>query len=229
MRPLFLEFPDATPDRSPLDLTAGNEFLFGPDILVAPSPYPDEVQSYQVTFPPVPWYDYWTGRQVAKAPPPGAAPLQTVAVQPALATLPVYVRGGSVLPMQPLVQSTGQTPHGPLELRVYPGPDCHGSLYQDDGTTFNYKRGDYLRVDYTCRSAPGRFNLHIGRQEGSFPAWWRSIDVAVYNWPSAQVRARLNGRPVSGATYDPAQRVLHLRIPQSAAAQNLVLNTPARH
>jgi alpha-glucosidase len=223
MRPLFLEFPDATADRSPLDLTAGNEFLFGPDLLIAPPPYPDELQSYSVTFPPVLWYDYWTGRPVAKAAPAPSAPLQTVTVQPTVAMLPVYVRGGSILPMQPLVQSTGQTPQGPLELRVYPGPDCHGSIYQDDGATFNYRHGDYLRVDYTCQAAAGRLTLNIGAQEGSYPAWWKSMDIAIYNWPSAQVHVTLNGRALAGSTYDAASRVLHLRIPQSTAAGSLVV------
>jgi alpha-glucosidase len=223
MRPLFLEFPDAMADRSPLDLIAGNEFLFGPDLLVAPAPYPDERGNYEVTFPPVPWYDYWTGRLVVKAAPMKAAPLKSVSVPHTIAMLPVYVRGGSILPMQPLVQNTAETPQGPLELRVYPGPDCHGSLYQDDGTTFNYKHGDSLRVDYSCQSAAGRLTLNIGAQEGSYPAWWKSIDVAIYNWPSAKAHAVVNGRAVPGSTYDPDQRVLHLRIPQSAAAQELVV------
>ncbi len=228
MRPLFLEFPDATPDRSPLDLTAGSEFLFGPDLLIAPPPYPDEVQSYTVTFPPVPWYDYWTGRLVAQgavasAAPSQPAPLRSVTVRPTPAMLPVYVRGGSILPMQPLVQNTGQIPAGPLELRVYPGPDCHGSLYQDDGTTFNYQHGDYLRVGYTCQSSAGRLTLNIGAQEGSYPAWWKSIDMAIYDWPSAQVRVTLNGHVLLGSSYDVAHRVLHLRIPQSTGAQKLVI------
>jgi alpha-glucosidase len=228
LRPLFLEFPDATPDRSPLDLTAGNEFLLGPDILVAPPPYPDEVQSYAVTFPPVPWYDYWTGRLMTKSAPAQLASLETATVIPQLDTLPVYVRGGSIVPLQPLVQSTSQTPQGPLELRVYPGPNCHGSLYQDDGVTFDYKRGDFLRVGYTCQAQTGSLRLHIGAQSGNYPAWWKSIEVAVFNWPSAQVHATLNGREISGSAYDAATRVLRLQIPQSTAASDLVLTADSR-
>ena len=228
MRPLFLEFPDATPDRSPLDLTAGNEFLFGPDILVAPPPYPDEVQSYDVTFPPVPWYDYWTGQRVTKPEPAAsAAPLQMVSVTPQLDALPVYVRGGSVIPMQPLVQNTSQTPQGPLELRVYPGPDCHGSLYQDDGTTFAYQRGDFLRVDYTCQSQPQleprSLHLHIGAQTGSYHPWWTTVAVSVYDWPSARASATLDGVAIRTGSYDAAHRILHLQIPQRAASSDLVI------
>lgn len=231
MRPLFLDFPNATPDRSPLDLTAGNEFLFGPDLLIAPPPFPDEAGTYPVTFPPVPWYDFWTGRLVAKALPPPAsasaqpAPLRTLTVTPALAALPVYVRGGAILPMQPLVQSTSQTPTGPLQLRVYPGPSCQGSLYQDDGVTFNYKRGDYLRVDYSCHSAPGHLTLNIGAQDGTYKAWWNSIDISIYNWLSRSVHATLNSRSLSTFTWDPASHVLHLQIPQSTTAQTLMITS----
>jgi alpha-glucosidase (family GH31 glycosyl hydrolase) len=60
MRPLFLEFPSATTDGHPIDLDAGNEFLFGPSLLIAPSPSPEEVGQYEVNLPPGVWFDYWT-------------------------------------------------------------------------------------------------------------------------------------------------------------------------
>ncbi len=243
MRPLFLEFPNATEDRHPIDLDAGNEFLFGPDLLVAPAPFPEEVEDYAVTFPPVPWFDYWTGRRVAQGRQPstaaatpsssaagvstgaalGMGALEATRVHPANDTLPVYVRGGAILPEQPLVQDTEQKPEGPLTLRVYPGPDCHGTLYQDDGVTLDYKQGAYLRVNYTCEAAPGSLRLHIGAREGSFAPWWNEIEVAVYDWPAANVQAAVNGRPVTGSTYDSEHRVLRLRVPESAAASELVL------
>lgn len=247
MRPLFLEFPDATPDRHPLDLDAGNEFLFGPDLLIAPPPYPDELQDYAVLLPPVPWYDYWTGQRVThdQSPQPltrtaargpeaqagttaSATPLQTVTVQPQTNLLPVYVRGGSVIPMQPLVQDTEQPPNGPLELRVYPGPDCQGTLYQDDGTTFDYRKGDYLRVDYTCDAQPDRLQMHIGAQSGTRKPWWSEVQVAVYDWPSAQATAMLDGKAVTDLSYDAGQRVLRIRIPQSPAASELILTQAAK-
>ena len=67
VRPLFLEFPDAAEDRHPIDLDAPSEFLFGPDILVAPAPYPDELDKYEVQLPPGVWYDYWTGERIDRS------------------------------------------------------------------------------------------------------------------------------------------------------------------
>lgn len=238
MRPMFLEFPDATADKHPLDLDAGNQFLFGPDLLVAPPPYPDELQAYEVTFPPVPWYDYWTGKLVTRNQPtakPGNASgvstgapigmgaLQTVSVKPSLDLLPVYVRGGAVIPMEPLVQSTMQKPDGPLELRVYPGPDCHGALYDDDGLSLDYKKGKYLRVSYTCEQHGNGLTLRVGAQSGSYPAWWKSIKVTVYGWTSHQVKAELDGRPLSGAQIHSDQSAVDVTIPQSAQGEVLTL------
>jgi len=192
--------------------------------------------------PPVRWYDFWTGQRVTHGQPPqplsktaakgaeaqagstaSVSPLQTVNVKPEVDKLPVYVRGGSIIPMEPLVESTEQKPQGPLELRVYPGPDCKGSLYQDDGTTMNYRRGDYLRVDYTCESQANRLQMHIGAQSGTVQPWWSSIQISVYDWPSQSAAVTLNGQPVSKLSYDASQHVLHVEIQQSPAAADLTV------
>ena len=86
-----------------------------------------------VSLPKGEWFNYWTGEKI-----PGGRP---VPVNPPVDTLPVYVRVGTILPQQPVVQNVDEAPQGPLELRVYPGPDCHGDLYQDDGNTFAYQKG----------------------------------------------------------------------------------------
>ena len=181
VRPIFVEFPDATPDKHPMDLDAPNEFLFGPDILVAPAPYPDELDDYFVQLPPVTWYDYWSGEKLPPLPKmssrdleqPGAkeemerlmAPFH---LKPSIDVLPVYVREGAILPIQPLTQSTKETPQGPLTLRVYlpntaagalpqsgateSGPQpCAGSVYLDDGVTLDYQKGDFCASNSPAR------------------------------------------------------------------------------
>jgi alpha-glucosidase len=91
-----------------------------------------------------------------------------VTIHPQLAVLPVYVRGGTVLPMQPVVRSTMETPAGPLTLRVYPGKDCKGDLYLDDGHSFAYARGESTRVAYTCDQTSRRIALHIEARQGKY-------------------------------------------------------------
>ncbi|MGP8250527.1 MAG: TIM-barrel domain-containing protein [Terracidiphilus sp.] len=205
VRPLFLEFPNAASDGHPIDLDNGAtaEFMLGPDVLVAPSPYPDEPDAYSVEFPTALWYDFWTGEPV-KLPPPDppipGAPDRTVrystSVSPRLAELPVYVRSGAILPMEPLVQSTGESPRGPLTLRIYAGGNCAGELYQDDGKSFDFRKGAYLRMSFSCQVAKDGLHLTISPHQGSYPAWWKQIRAEVYGWKPEKGTALVNSKLV---------------------------------
>jgi len=191
MRPLFLEFPNASKDGHPLDLNTNNEFLMGPDILVAPSPYPDELDDYQAVLPPVGWYNYWTGERLST----GVEGTRVgndnvpdndlqISLHPSVDTVPVFARAGSIIPIQPLVQSTDEKPQGPLTLRVYPpirpNGTCEGSLYLDDGISYAFQKGRFARLNFKCQSTSSGVTVTIGPREGSFTPWWTQFSVEVY-------------------------------------------------
>jgi alpha-glucosidase len=98
-------------------------------------------------------------------------------VAPQLDSVPVFVRAGSILPRQPLVQSTMETPKGPLELDVYPGPDCGGELYFDDGVSVS---GPSLRQSIHCVETAKGIALRFGQRQGSYRPWWKQIDVTIH-------------------------------------------------
>ena len=227
MRPLFLEFPH-------VDLDPGNEFMWGPSILVAPAMFEEDPQNYSAKLPSGDWYDYWTGKKITgKA--PGGDPVITgaakgppavieVSIKPALADLPVYVRGGSVIPFQPLVQSTSEKPNGPLELRVYPGANCSGSIYQDDGVSFAYKQGAFLRQAFQCAVSAGEIQLTFSARQGSYAPWWKETEVVFYG-QTAPANVTLNGKTIAGSKYDAATRTLRIRIPDQPAGGELRVNS----
>jgi len=235
MRPLFLEFPDATEDKHPLDLDAPNQFMLGSDLLIAPAPYPEAPDSYAVTFPPVGWYDYWTGAKIAAAPRETAAvstgaalgvgALQSVKITPEVNVLPVFVRAGSILPFAPLVQSTQEKPDGPLTLKVYPGEKCEGSLYQDDGISFAYKDKDFLRVKYSCESSKDGLRLHVGTREGSFQPWWNEVKVTIFDWSSAPGKVTYGGEAISKFHFDAATHSLTISLPERSEGGELDIAT----
>jgi alpha-glucosidase len=210
-RPLFLEFPYATDDGTPYDLTTGgSEFLFGSRILVAPNPSPEEVAPYAIHLPPGTWYDYWTGGQVAGGTPAGTLDLEQrdkviaqkpLMVTPTLDQLPVYVRGGSILPIAPLTQSTSEVPNGPLTLRVFlptKGEACAGEVYIDDGHSFAFRNGDFARVHFTCSvAADGSVHVEIAKQEGNWRPWWHDYRVEVVSQKPKTTRALVNGKRVA--------------------------------
>src|SRR2546427_9937796 len=91
------------------------DFLFGRDLFVAPVTT-EMVDAEEISLPPGVWYDYWTSEKHAYK--------EKINLHLRLEEMPLYVRAGAILPMQPVVQYTGETPDGPLQLRVYPGNDC---------------------------------------------------------------------------------------------------------
>ncbi len=230
MRPLFLEFPG---DFDGADA----EWLLGPDLLIAPPGLRDLLDDYAVSYPPGDWYDFWTGEKMPHPPtPPDIVEISNAAargesldkfpmpakIHPQLDVLPVYVRGGSIVPMQPLVQSTDETPQGPLELRVYPGADCNGSLYLDDGHTFAYKHGEFLRQQFTCATQGDSVAVKFGERKGSYAPWWKTVEVVVYDWPSAQATASFSGSTAAlPTTYDAATHALHIVIPDPGRDKEL--------
>jgi alpha-glucosidase len=233
VRPVFLEFPEIMQPGAPGFDGLDSEFLLGPDLLVAPPQFPEMLDDYIISYPSGPWFDFWTGNKVpdrptppsfldavkagsdAKFPPPPR-------IHPTLETLPVYVRGGSILPLQPLVQSTSETPSGPLELRVYPGPRCNGSLYLDDGHTFRYQKGEFLRQSFGCQSDGKSVTVKFDARTGTYAPWWKTVEVVVYDWPSAQADARMSGsaKPLK-TTFDASAHALHISIPDVAGGTEL--------
>jgi alpha-glucosidase len=232
MRPLFYDFPGAIHSSCNQDLA----FTLGGRLLVAPSPNPESPQPYDVCLPAGGWYDYWTGLVVpGQATAATNAPIQSAtqaaAVAPAQAelkvhevprldVLPVFVRAGTILPRQPLIQSTSQTPVGPLELDVYPGDDCTGVLYLDDGHSLGYTRGDFLRQGLRCTVTREGLALHFLSREGRYAPWWHSIAVTVHGWAGP-------GRVASGQ--DPvdakssAGDQLHFTLPDMAGERTVTI------
>ena len=209
MRPQFLEFPDAMVETDPLDVRFGNQYLFGRSLLIAQPPYPEQPDTYEVKLPHGAWYDYWKGTLMPGSSTDSSSNLGSLQVQPSLETLPVYVRGGTILPEQPLVQSTEERPSGPLTLRVYPGEDCQGSLYQDDGKTFAFKQGDFLRMSFSCKQTANGIIVSISQPQGKFTGWWRDLEIVVYGWDGGQADVLQDGK---ASTYRPTIDSEHHRV-----------------
>jgi alpha-glucosidase len=204
MRPVFLEFPET--------LAA---FLLGPSLLVAPQPFGEMTDAYDVILPGEGWWDYATGRVVTAArrlDDPMAPDAPVVRETPRLDRLPVFVRPGTILPRQPLVQSTAETPDGPLELRVYPGADGETTLYWDDGASLN---GATLRQTVSLTTTTEGLTLSFAAREGAYPPWWREIELVVFGWDRPAAAVRLDGVEVA-ATAETAAGVVRVRLPDQA-------------
>jgi alpha-glucosidase/alpha-D-xyloside xylohydrolase len=126
MRALYLHYPK---DAEAVGL--GDEYLWGRDLLVAPV-VEKGAKSRRLYLPAGEWYDWWTNERVA-----GGRWLERPVD---LATLPLYVRAGAIVPLDPVRQYTAQPESEPTTLRVYPGSDGEFVLYEDDGVSLDYLR-----------------------------------------------------------------------------------------
>lgn len=205
MRPLFLHYAQA-------EAFYGNDrdFLLGPDLLVAPV-VSETRDAHVVTLPPGEWYDYWTGSRVAGKD-------NRIESHPRLQDVPLYVRAGAIVPMQPLVQHTGETPRGPLELHAWlPSPasrePCRGALYQDDGGTFAYREGNYLRMAYACEVSTEEVSLRGRIEHAGFTPWWRSVRLTVHGVEAEPRALHVGTRRVEGWRHDRADRSVVLVLP----------------
>jgi alpha-glucosidase len=206
MRPVFLEYPQAS------EFYADNrDFLFGRDFFVAPVTT-DMVDAEEISLPPGEWYDFWTNAKLSSK--------QGFTLQPRLDEMPLYVRAGAIVPMQPLVQSTEETPNGPLKLLVYlpnsaAGGDCRGTLYQDDGHTFAYQRGEILRVNYSCQVSSGAVTVSSTTEKSVYQPWWKNVEVTIFGAAGTPKEVHIGEQAIRDWRYDSLAHAVTLTVPDA--------------
>lgn len=97
-----------------------------------------DARSREVYLPGGIWYDFWTGRKITGG--------RTFTATAPLDTIPLYVREGSVIPMGECVQYTGERPETILNIHVYGEAPTSYILYEDDGVTYSYEKGMYVKT-----------------------------------------------------------------------------------
>lgn len=165
MRALWLHHPNDSQAAS-----RGDEYLWGRDILVAPV-VSKGATTRSVYLPRgTTWIDFWTHERHAGG-------VIDKAVD--LGTLPLFVRAGAIIPMGPVVQYTEQPTDEPLTLVVYPGADGASSLYEDDGHSFDYRRGAFSRILIDWKDATRTLSLRLAPDAKMSSARPRSFNVRV--------------------------------------------------
>jgi len=148
MRAMWLHYPDDTRVRG-----LGTQFMWGRDLLVAPV-FKKGATSREVYLPKGDWYDWWTNAKSDGE--------RNVTREVDLATMPIYVRAGAIVPFDPVRQYTGEKVTEPTTLKIYSGADGAYTLYEDDGISQDYLkgRGTWTRIAWNDRTkqltiAPG--------------------------------------------------------------------------
>ncbi|MFP5207444.1 MAG: TIM-barrel domain-containing protein [Acidobacteriota bacterium] len=186
VRPLFWEFPEDAKAAA-----EDAEWMFGDALLVAPIVTEGET-SKQVYLPAGEWFDYADGRRYDGA--------QTIAVAADAKTwkdIPLFVRGGSIVATQPVEQYAGQVPVTELTLDIFPSSTAaRFTVYDDDGKTYQYEKGDDLRQEVSAERSGGATQVTIGAATGTYASPLRSYLLRIH---TAAGSVSLNGHALAPA------------------------------
>ena len=163
MRALWLHHPDDA-----AAVARGDQFLWGRDILVAPVVQPGAT-TRRLYLPRGTWIDFW-----ANEPVDGGREIDRPVD---LATMPLYVRAGAVLPMGPVRQYVDQPAAEPTSLVIYPGASGLSSLYEDDGRTFRYRQGAFMRVNIDWQNQSRTLAMRLAQGSQMLPPVPRQFSV----------------------------------------------------
>ena len=164
-----------------------DEFMLGPTFLVCPvyrpswygprsKPIEHGPHTRRVYLPDgAEWFDFWTDRLLSGG--------QVVEVDAPLDRIPVFVRAGSIVPIGPVRQHTGEAPDAPFELHVYPGRDTYFTLYEDEGDGYAYEQGAYAMVEIRWDDRTRR--LTIGDRSGTYRGMPAEREMSVILHPIA--------------------------------------------
>lgn len=135
-----------------------DQWMFGPALMACPV---GEYQKYSrnVYLPKQKgWYDFYTGKHYAGG--------QTIVADAPFDKIPVFVPEGSILPVGPEMEWSDQKKAELIDLYVYAGKDGSYTLYEDEGTNYNYEKGKYAMIDFRYNDA--QKTITIAARKGAF-------------------------------------------------------------
>ena len=166
MRPLVLDYPT---DRRVYDID--DEFYFGDALLVAPVTR-QGATGRSVFLPPGEWIDYWNGTRYAGD--------RTIEHPAPIDVLPIFVKAGAIIPMQPVMNYVGERAVDPLTLDVFPSGRSSYVLYEDDGMSLEYQKQVFAQTGVTSDARADGLSIQVQAPSGQFRVAPRAYEVRVH-------------------------------------------------
>jgi alpha-glucosidase/alpha-D-xyloside xylohydrolase len=165
IRSLWLHYP-----QDAAAVVRGDQFLWGRDLLVSPV-VEKGATSRRLYLPKGSWFDYWTGERLEGG--------REIDRSVDLETMPLHVRAGAIIPHAPVREYTEQQTSEPLTIVVYPGADGVFTLYEDDGRSFDYRTGEFMKLVMAWDDAARRLSLRLAPGSRMLPPANRPIRVRI--------------------------------------------------
>jgi alpha-glucosidase len=214
MRALVLEH-----QNDPNVYEIADQYYLGPNLLVNPVTVKG-AKTRTVYLPEGTWFDYWTGQKYTGK--------QYVSVLTPLDTIPVFARGGAIIPMQPEMTYIGEKPVSTITLDVFPEGSSSFEMYEDDGQSLNYQKNQYALTQISAALTDSVFTLNIDKPKGRFKVTKHNYMAKIHLQPGQNPTAITeNGRKVNnfktlanitkgaGWYYNPVVRILWIKTNRS--------------
>jgi alpha-D-xyloside xylohydrolase len=153
MRPMVMDFGYDVKVNN-----IGDQYMFGPSLLVCPV-YEYKARERDVYFPKnTGWYDFYNGAYIEGG--------QSKKTDAPYERMPLFVKAGSIIPAGEEIQYTSEKPDAPVTFYIYAGKNASFTLYEDEGTNYNYEKGKYstISIQYNDRTK----EVSLGERQGSF-------------------------------------------------------------
>ena len=218
-RPLFFDYPQ--------DNTLWNnssEYLWGDNFLVAPV-VKSNVTLKNVYLPQGEWIDYWTDKKYTGS--------QNYTVSAPLDKMPIFVKSGSIIPMQPVMNYSNEYPLDTLILDIYPSAvkTSKFTLYEDDGRTLEYQKGSFSLTNFSSNisstDSSKNLSISISRTTGNYRGkpLFRTFIAKIHGVGSTPVSVLKNSIKINnkisysdlrknkeGYNYDPSHKILYIQV-----------------
>jgi alpha-glucosidase len=178
---------DNTTDEKCWQPAYQHQFMFGPSIMVAPVESTKEIT--KVYLPEGEWYDFFNGTKYDGN--------QEIFIECPLDKLPVFAKGGSIIPMQTLIQSTSEKPSDTLFVHIYYGNKASVyTYYEDDGETYSYEKGSFLETEMSFDPTTKRIVIQSLTAK-SYTSKFKIISVILHGFEAVSGQMDLNGKRYS--------------------------------
>lgn len=176
---------DYTFDENIYKPAFGNQYMFGSAFLVAP--VTSDQNAVNVYFPEGNWFSLYDDRQITG--------LQEQSVEAPLNRLPVFVKGGSIIPMQSVVQNTNEKPDETLEIHIYKGKQSEPYVwYEDDGSTYEFENGTFYQRMITFDANLKK--VEVSKVSGDYDSQFSKIRIVMHGFGDELKLLKVNSKQI---------------------------------
>lgn len=177
VRPLQFAYPDDPQQRDRIDA-----WMFGEYLLVSPVVEQGQTAKY-LKLPQGRWIGYFDGKAYE-----GGRDIVLPVDAKGWGDIPLFIREGAIIPQQPAMDYVGEKAVTSLDVLVFPADhQTRFDVYDDDGETYGYEKGDYFLQPLTVQRANGVVSVHAAAVSGRYQPALKDYVLAIHGGATAAV------------------------------------------